>query len=164
SPNSQPQQNITVSVSPASASLAPNGSQQYTATVTGTSNTAVTWSAGGMQGGNTTEGTINASGLYTAPAVAPNPSAVTITAVSAADGTKSGTAIANIQVRHDNQDFQIPPIKLGTSGGNATDKNTSAGKIFCCSGTLGSLVSRGGSLYVLSNNHVLDKSDQGAPG
>jgi hypothetical protein len=90
--------------------------------------------------------------------------------VSVADGSKSGTAIANVLVHHANQDFQNPPIKLGTSGGNATDQNTvtdpTTGKreIFCCSGTLGSLASRGGDLFILSNNHVLDKSGQGAPG
>jgi hypothetical protein len=120
----QPQQNITVSVSPPSATVAPNGSQQYTATVTGTTNTAVTWSATTLQGGTTGVGTINASGVYTAPPTAPNPSAVNITAVSVADGTSSGKAVANVLVHHANQDFQNPPIKLGTSGGNANDKNT----------------------------------------
>jgi hypothetical protein len=163
-PASTSQQSITVSVSPPSATVAPNGSQRYTATVTGTTNTGVIWSAKNVQGGNTTFGTIDASGVYTAPASAPNPSEVPITAVSAADGSKSGKALANILVHHINQDFQNPPIQLGTSGGNKTDQNTSGGKIFCCSGTLGSMVSRGGHLYILSNNHVLDKSDQGAPG
>src|SRR5207237_9396182 len=33
--------------------------------------------------------------------------------------------------------------------------------VFCCSRTLGALGSRGGALFILSNNHVLDKSDQG---
>ena len=89
---------------------------------------------------------------------------MTITATSVADPTKSGTAIANVMAPHDNQAFQNPPVKLGTSGGNATDKTTSGNKIYCCSGTLGSLVSRGGGLYILSNNHVLDKSDQAAIG
>ena len=152
---------ISVSVAPASATVAPGGSQQYTATVVGTSNMAVTWSAASVSGGNSTVGTISSSGLYTAPSIAPNPPNVTITAISVADSTKSGTAVA---VEHDNQDFQNSPIKLGTTGGNATDSNTSGSKIFCCSGTLGSLVSRGGSLFILSNNHVLDKSDQGATG
>jgi len=147
---------ISVSVTPADATVAPSGTQQYTATVTGTSNMAVTWSAA--------VGTISSSGLYTAPATVPNPSNVTITAVSAADTTKSGTAVASVMVHHDNQDFQNSPIKLGTTGGNATDSNTSGGKVFCCSGTLGSLVSRSGSFFILSNNHVLDKSDQGAVG
>src|SRR5947209_435264 len=168
--NPQPQQNITVSVSPPSATVAPNATQLYTATVTGTTNTGVTWSANGVSGGNTTVGTITSSGLYTAPASAPSPSAVTIAAVSVADGSKSGTAIANVLVHHANQDFQNPPIKLGTSGGNATDQTTTTNpttgkrEIFCCSGTLGSLAKRGGDLFILSNNHVLDKSGQGAPG
>jgi len=117
-----------------------------------------------MQGGNSSVGTITSAGLYTAPAVAPNPSTVTITAVSVADSTKSGTAQADIRVHHDNQDPQSGPIKLGTSGGNSTDKTTSNGRTFCCSGTLGSLVSRQGTFYILSNNHVLNKSDQGAVG
>ena len=155
---------IAVSVSPLTADVAPGGTQQYTATVSGSSNTAVNWSAGGMQGGNSTFGTISASGLYTAPATIPTPSNVTITATSAADATKSGIAIANVHLHHDNQDFQSSPIKLGASGGNKNDQTISSGKIFCCSGTLGSLVSRGGNFYILSNNHVLDKSDQGTAG
>jgi hypothetical protein len=163
-------QNVSISVSPIGATIAPNTTQQFTATVSGTSNTSVTWSAGGAQGGNSTVGTISSSGLYTAPATVPNPSAVNILAVAAADTTKSASATVNVLAHHINQDFQNPPIKLGTSGGNATDKTTTTDKttgkteIFCCSGTLGSLISRGGTFYVLSNNHVLDKSDQGAPG
>ena len=163
-------QNVSISVSPIGATIAPNGSQQFTATVSGTSNTSVTWSAGGAQGGNSTVGTISSSGLYTAPSTVPNPSAVNILAVAAADTTKSASATVNVLAHHINQDFQNPPVKLGTSGGNATDKTTTTDKttgkteIFCCSGTLGSLISRGGNFYVLSNNHVLDKSDQGAPG
>src|SRR5438874_6297157 len=159
-----PTQNIAVTVTPASATLAPGGTQVYTATVTGSSNTGVTWSANSIQGGNTTVGTISSSGLYTAPATAPNPASVTITATSVADTSKSGTATADIRVHHDNQDAQSGAIKLGTSGGNATDKTTSGTKVFCCSGTLGALLSRGGALFILSNNHVLDKSDQGTAG
>ena len=143
---------------------------QFTAAVSGTTNTAVSWSANNIEGGNGTVGTISASGVYTAPAITPNPSAVNIKAISVADTTKSAIATANVLAHHINQDFQPPPIKLGTSGGNATDKTTTTDKttgkteVFCCSGTLGSLVSRGGDLYILSNNHVLNKSDQGAPG
>ena len=123
-PLSSGSSNIAVTVTPASATLAPGGTQLYTASVTGTTDTTVTWSAGGVQGGNATIGTISSSGLYTAPAAPPNPSNVTITAVSVADSTKSGTAVADIRVHHDNQDPQSGPIKLGTSGGNSTDKTT----------------------------------------
>jgi hypothetical protein len=52
------------------------------------------------------------------------------------------------------------PVKLGTSGGNADDKS---GR-FCCGGTLGSLLIRNGSFYILSNNHVLARSDQATLG
>src|SRR5438132_1367741 len=45
---------------------------------------------------------------------------------------------------------QTPPIQLGTSGGNATDLANG----YCCSGTLGALVSKGGTQYILSNSHV----------
>lgn len=56
---------------------------------------------------------------------------------------------------------QAPPIKLGTSGSNIKDINAS----FCCTGTLGSLVKdTSGNLYILSNNHVLARSNAGAVG
>ena len=50
----------------------------------------------------------------------------------------------------DTQGRQARPIQLGTSGGNALDISNG----FCCSGTLGSLVSKHGALYILSNTHV----------
>jgi hypothetical protein len=48
----------------------------------------------------------------------------------------------------------------GVSGGNVNDIT----KRFCCSGTLGSLVTANGTNYILSNNHVLARADQAAPG
>src|SRR5207248_1544362 len=53
---------VTVSVAPGSATLAANGTQQFTATVGNTINTAVTWSI------SPSVGTIGSAGLYTAPA------------------------------------------------------------------------------------------------
>ncbi len=47
---------------------------------------------------------------------------------------------------------QTPPIQMGTSGGWRYDLANG----FCCGGTLGSLVNKGGSQYVLSNYHVLE--------
>jgi hypothetical protein len=57
---------------------------------------------------------------------------------------------------------QSPPVKLGTSGGNANDIGTKV----CCIGTLGSLWTKAGvtNPVILSNNHVLDRSGQGAAG
>jgi hypothetical protein len=47
---------------------------------------------------------------------------------------------------------QTPPIAMGTSGGWRYDLANG----YCCGGTLGSLVNKGGSQYVLSNYHVLE--------
>ncbi len=78
---------VTVNVSPASATLSSNQTQQFTATVSGTSNTGVTWSA--------TAGSVTASGLYTAPAVTAQTS-VTVTATSKADSTKSASTAVTV--------------------------------------------------------------------
>jgi len=45
---------------------------------------------------------------------------------------------------------QTPPIQLGTSGGWRYDLANG----YCCSGTLGSLIKKGSTQYVLSNYHV----------
>jgi len=55
---------------------------------------------------------------------------------------------------------QQRPIKLGTSGSNVQD--ISGG--FCCGGTLGALVEKFGDQYILSNNHVLARSNSGKVG
>jgi len=47
---------------------------------------------------------------------------------------------------------QTPPIQLGTSGGWSKDLANG----FCCGGTLGSLISIGGTQYILSNYHVFE--------
>lgn len=80
---------ITVTVSPSSASVPAGGTAQFTASVTGTSNTAVTWSVNGVTGGNSTLGTITTSGLYTAPGAMPSgpPPPIVKRTVSVAAGT-----------------------------------------------------------------------------
>jgi mannose-6-phosphate isomerase-like protein (cupin superfamily) len=75
---------ITVTIAPASASLAPNGTQQFAATVAGTTNAAVDWSA--------SCGTISSSGLYTAPLTGP----CTVTATSREWSSAKGSASATI--------------------------------------------------------------------
>ncbi len=52
----------------------------------------------------------------------------------------------------DHKAIQAPPIQMGTSGGWRYDLANG----YCCGGTLGSLVSKGGAQYVLSNYHVFE--------
>jgi len=147
------------------------GSHTFTATVTGTANTAVTWQVNGITGGSATNGTISSLGIYSAPHSVPVSSApnnadqttdVIVTAVSQASPSAADSIIVLIvppQQAHFNA-----PVPLGTSGGNGMDTSMVGGKTFCCSGTLGSLVSRGGKLYILGNTHVLARSDAASLG
>src|SRR5579884_1435421 len=89
----QSEQGVAVNISPTSASLACSSSQQFTATVTGGSNAAVTWTVDSILGGNSTVGTVSATGLYKAPA---SSGTHRVAAVSVADATKSATAVVTI--------------------------------------------------------------------
>jgi hypothetical protein len=81
----------TVSLAPKMPQTALGTTIQFTATVTGLSNTAVKWSAGGTAGGNTTAGTISISGLYTAPVKMPGQNPVQIVAASVASPNVKAT-------------------------------------------------------------------------
>jgi hypothetical protein len=161
---------VQVTVQPPTASISNFRTQQFTANVTGSANTAVTWQVNGTAGGSQKLGFISSNGLYVAPSAVPttsdnqgntNTTTVTVTAVSQADTSASGNS--TVTIVPDNANAQSGAIELGTSGSNAKDfiTNTSTHTTTCCGGTLGSLVTRGGVQYVLSNNHILARSDAG---
>ncbi|MBL9138434.1 MAG: DUF1800 domain-containing protein [Verrucomicrobiales bacterium] len=87
---------VTVAVSPASTTVQLGASQAFTAVVSGTNNTAVTWSVNGTVGGSATVGTISAAGFYTAPAAMPSPATVTVRAVSVASPSSSGQSTVTL--------------------------------------------------------------------
>jgi hypothetical protein len=60
--------------------------------VKNTSDTRVRWQVNGTTGGNSTVGTISATGLYKAPSKLPAQASVTVRAVSLADTSKAATA------------------------------------------------------------------------
>lgn len=95
--SSSPPATVSVTVSPASANVFLGSTQQFTATVSNTSNTAVTWQVNGIAGGNAAVGTISPGGLYTAPKVLPAAANVTVTAVSQADPSKTASASVTVQ-------------------------------------------------------------------
>ncbi len=81
---------VTISVSPTFASVVvTHQTQTFTAAVQGTTNTAVTWAVDGVDGGNSTVGTISSTGVYTPPS-AGGMHAITVT--SQADLGKTATA------------------------------------------------------------------------
>jgi Bacterial Ig domain len=80
-----PPGSVGITLSPSAASLQTGASQQFAASVTGTTNTSVSWTATG--------GTVTANGFYTAPQSA---GTYTLTATSVADSTKSASAIVSV--------------------------------------------------------------------
>ena len=93
---------IVVAISPSSASLAFGASQQFTATVTGTSDPGVDWTA--------TCGSITAGGLYTAPASGDE---CTVTATSLSFTHAAGTAAVELAA----VDVAVTPISATLAPG-----------------------------------------------
>lgn len=91
---------VNVSISPQNQAVPIGTTLQFTATIENTTDTAVQWQVNGIEGGNSTIGTISAAGLFTAPAALPTPAKETITAVSHADSTKSASTSVTIVGLH----------------------------------------------------------------
>jgi hypothetical protein len=92
-----PPPQVSVSILPISVNVAAGGSQQFSASVTGSTNTAVAWEVSGIAGGNASVGTISATGLYTAPMSA---GTIIVSAVAQANQSDSGMANVSILAPH----------------------------------------------------------------
>jgi hypothetical protein len=161
----------SVSITGGSSQVPTFGSTQFIATVTGNQNALVTWKVNGVTQGGPQTGVISTTGLFKAPNSVPvlasgnnsgQTSEVVVTAVSQADTTAMDSVLVTIVPSQQNAQGANSP--LGVSGGNAKGSSTVGSQKLCCGGTLGALVSRGGNLYILSNNHVLALSDTGTAG
>jgi len=119
---------VVVAVNPPAPTVVVGQTQQFTANVTGSTNQAATWSVDGVVGGYVTVGTVNTTGLYTAPAVPPTPNTLTVTAASAAAPTQSGTATVTI-VNPAPVVSSISPATVNAGSGNTTLTVTGTG--FC---------------------------------
>jgi hypothetical protein len=108
---------------------------------------------------------------YTAPSTVPATGVTYLVATVPGSSAKTATAlllnapgVSSNPAAH--QDPQPGPILLGSSGGNNNDFDEKGNNIIdCCSGTLGALIQdASGRQYLLSNNHVLARSDQASVG
>jgi len=128
-------QPVSVSVKPARAGLvATTQTQQFSATVTGTTQTGVTWSVDGVAGGNSTVGTITTGGLYTAPA---GPGTHTVAATSVADTSKSAAASVAVTDFSGNFTYHNHLARDGTNLQeyaltSSTVKTATFGKLISC--------------------------------
>jgi hypothetical protein len=106
----------SVGISPRTSNLFPIQQQQFTASVSGSTNTQVSWQFNGATGGTPAGGSIDPNGLYTAPTIVPNPPTVTVSAISQADVTKSASATVAIQSSTPSGTFTISiTAAVGTS-------------------------------------------------
>ncbi len=91
---------ILVSIAPGTANVGTSLPQQFTTTVSNTTNTAVNWSLSGTGCSGATCGKLNSTTAnpvtYTGPASIPTPATVTLTATSVADNTEFATATITV--------------------------------------------------------------------
>jgi len=110
---------VSVSVSPQNMSVPTGTVQAFTATINNSGVSGVQWQVNGFTGGGGNTGTIDKSGNYTAPQFIPNPPTVTITAVSNADNTKTGSTTVTITGAQVPAQVTISPtlayLQVGTS-------------------------------------------------
>ncbi len=90
---------LTLSVLPGSVTV-PNGAQQsFTAAVVGTGNQQVLWTVTGSACGVSGAcGSIDSSGMYTAPAFAPSPNRINVVATSSADTSQTAASAVTISI------------------------------------------------------------------
>jgi subtilase family serine protease len=100
---------VSVAISPATATLSTGGTQQFTASVTGSTNTAVTWAATG--------GSISTTGLYTAPTAT---GVYTVKATSVVDTTKSASATVTVTSAAPKQLVLNPGFESGSASWTAS--------------------------------------------
>jgi len=109
--------------------------------------------------------------IYTAPSTVPATGVTYVVATTGDSASKTETAVllntAGVTSNpSDHQTQFLAPMLLGTSGGNNNDFDAHGNRIVdCCAGTLGALVQdERGQQYLLSNNHVLARSDHASMG
>ena len=172
-------------LTPENAALGANGTlvvTGYIAQAGGT--TGINWnlSSTGTTGGQGSLGTptcvragttfTHCSVTYTAPTAITSTSSTHIVAtIGTSTSTSASTVLLNTvgvssnPAVHELQQ-KSTPVVLGSSGGNNNDYDQVNGQITnCCGGTLGSLIKNSsGNQFILSNNHVMARSDQAAVG
>lgn len=98
---------VTVAVNPGAANVILGTTKPLAATVTGSANTAVTWTVVG----GSANGTVNSGGVYAAPSVMPASPTVVVRATSQANALVSADAVLTLLP---------PPVIVGVSPATAT--------------------------------------------
>jgi hypothetical protein len=113
---------VTVALSPTQVSLPANGTQSFTAAVSGSSDQNVTWLVNGVPGGAPSMGTISANGVYTAPAGASASFTATVTAQAEAAPLATGSASVAVAA----STFSGPVYYVATTGSDSAGGSATA--------------------------------------
>ncbi len=147
---------VTVTVGPSSANILAGASFQFTATVSGTSNPAVTWAVNGIKGGSSAVGSISSTGSYKAPVSFPSSATVTVTATSAA--SSSATASSSVVLINPalapegTADKGAPVFNVLAYGATVNDNLDATGAI---NKTIAALPVSGGTVYLPSGTYAI---------
>ncbi len=108
---------------------------------------------------------------YSAPASVASTGATYVVATVGTSSSKTAAEVllntAGVSSNPATHQAQLAaPVQMGSSGGNNIDYDIQGNQIAdCCGGTLGSLIQDANNhQYLLSNNHVLARSDQASVG
>lgn len=111
--------NVQITLTPATVSILPGKQQQFSATLTSTSNTAVAWHA--------SAGTISTNGLFTAPQVSSS-TKITVTATSVADNAVFASSAVTVSPLV-KLSMQTPKLPEGTVGAPYSGSLTVSGGV-----------------------------------
>ena len=111
---------VSVSISPSTGTLAAGSSQVFKTTVSGATDTSVTWKV--VEGNN--GGSVTSSGVYTAPETA---GTYTVSATSVADPSKAATATVTVDTSTTTRVQLSPSEATVAPGGTQTFQATFSG-------------------------------------
>ncbi len=129
------QNGVTVSVTPTPVSVRVGQTKQFSAAVTGTPNTSVTWGVNNVTGGNTTVGMVDTNGLFLAPSTVPNPATVSVQAASVASPTSTGSAAVTILPPPSISSVSPSPVTVGSFTLTVNGAGFIAGSVVSFGGT-----------------------------
>ncbi|MGA8618559.1 MAG: PQQ-binding-like beta-propeller repeat protein [Candidatus Sulfotelmatobacter sp.] len=125
---------VSFTVSPTATTVDPSTSQQFTATLQGSTSSSVAWSVDGVAGGNAGAGTISSSGLYTAPATAGSHTITATTTVSTSVSANATLTVINDSpgavLTYHNDDARDGAFTQETTLTPANVNQTQFGKLF----------------------------------